>query len=133
MEDWTVSALRSYLALAHADIYTLAILSTARDVCAERAPVMYLSACIRHRCTRGNVTIYISDRQIIAQYFGGAHNFWKTGPFPIHNSFHDNPSPCRRPLAVFWTSRGVCDARLPVMYTRICGYIHHGSTDRTIF
>ena len=98
-------------------VYTLAIFWTARDVCADRAPVMYLSARIRHRwCTRGNVTTYITDLQNLAQYFGGAHNSWKTELFPIHNSFHNSPSPCRRTLPVFWTSRGVCDARPPVMY-----------------
>ena len=74
-------------ALAHADIYTLAIFSTARDVCDERAPVMYSSVCIRLRwCTRGKVTIDITDIQNIAQYFGGAHNSWKTGTFPIHKA-----------------------------------------------
>ena len=37
------------IALDHADIYSLAIFWTARDVCAERVPVMYLSACMRPR------------------------------------------------------------------------------------
>ena len=37
----------------------------------------------------------------IAKYFRGAHNSWNTGPFRLHDSFHDSPSPCQHTSSCF--------------------------------
>ena len=63
---------------------------------------------------------YIITGLQIAHYFRGAHNSWNTGPFRLHDSFHDSPSPCRHTPAVFWTARGVCGERAPVVYISAC-------------
>ena len=51
-----------------------------RGVCGEQAPVMFISACIHQRLCTQALNIYITGIHI-AQYFRGAHNSWKTGPF----------------------------------------------------
>ena len=50
----------------------------------------------------------------IAKYLRRARISWRTGPFRLHDSVHDSPSPCRHSPAVFWTARGVCGERAAV-------------------
>ena len=65
--------------------------------------------------------VYITGLHI-AQYFRGAHNSWKTGPFRLHDSLYDTHSTCRHTPAVFWTARGVCGEWAPVVYISGCIY-----------